>query len=387
MKKILVLVISLAMLSGFAFAGDNQSARYMRMLSRGTATDTIDAAYFNPAGTAFLEKGFHIQADVQSVYLDYSHEVGGTTYESKKFIPFVPAAYLGYNAGDWAAFFSYNIPEGGGSINYEDGNIVFLSVPPAGGGPIVGSLEAGQAVHQFSIGGSYKFLDMISVAALGTMSYATESLDATITSSNGDALNGTAVVKSAGTGFGGTFGVYARPIDGFDVSVTVVTSQKFDMEISESSGTAATAAAMETFASTETEIPWKIKAGVSYTFPFGLVVPIDFKYNMYKSLDDALIDSWSSSIAFRYWVNEDLEVSFGTSYSTDNVEDVDSYYPLDPELTSLTLAAGFGWEVIDNLMVDVGCLYPVYFSEETTGGTVKYEKTVVDAAIGLTYQF
>jgi hypothetical protein len=105
------LVIALAMLSGFAFASDNQSANYVRMLSRETATDAIDIAYNNPAGTAFLEPGFHVQANSQTIYLNYSHTsvVTSTEYASKKWIPIVPTGYFGYNGGDWAGFFSFTI--------------------------------------------------------------------------------------------------------------------------------------------------------------------------------------------------------------------------------------------------------------------------------------
>ena len=114
MKKIIVLVIALALLSGVAFAGDNQSAKYIRMLSREAATDSMDAAYFNPAGTAFLTPGFYIEADVQTVILNYSHVAPTTNeYEMQQWIPIVPAAYLGYAGGNWTAFAYYNIPEGG----------------------------------------------------------------------------------------------------------------------------------------------------------------------------------------------------------------------------------------------------------------------------------
>ncbi len=119
MKKIIVMVIVLAIIGGAAFAGDNQSAKYIRMLSREAATDSIDIAYFNPAGTAFLQEGFHVQLNGQTVWLNYSHDFGGTTYEMKNWVPFVPAAYLGYNGGKWAVFFHYNIPEGGGSLDYD----------------------------------------------------------------------------------------------------------------------------------------------------------------------------------------------------------------------------------------------------------------------------
>ena len=43
MKKIIVMVIVLAIIGGATFAGDNQSAKYIRMLAREAGTDSIDA--------------------------------------------------------------------------------------------------------------------------------------------------------------------------------------------------------------------------------------------------------------------------------------------------------------------------------------------------------
>ena len=138
MKKIIVMVIVLAIIGGAAFASDNQSANYVRMLSRETATDAIDIAYNNPAGTVYLDNGFHVQFNSQTVYLNYSHtsELSSTDYASKKWIPIIPTGYLGYVGDNWAGFFSFTIPEGGGSINFEDGS--FLT-DAFGGGSIAGS--------------------------------------------------------------------------------------------------------------------------------------------------------------------------------------------------------------------------------------------------------
>ncbi|MCG8686665.1 MAG: hypothetical protein MI892_17430, partial [Desulfobacterales bacterium] len=128
MKKIIVLAVALALLGGVAFAADNLSPRYLRMLSRESATDTIDIAYFNPAGTAFLEKGFHIQVNYQGAYLNYAHTLAGNEYASKTIVPFIPSGYLGYNGGQWAVFFGYNIPAGGGALTFEDGNYIFAAI-------------------------------------------------------------------------------------------------------------------------------------------------------------------------------------------------------------------------------------------------------------------
>ncbi len=386
MKKIIVMVIVLAIIGGAAFAGDNQSAKYIRMLSREAATDSIDIAYFNPAGTAFLQEGFHVQLNGQTVWLNYSHDFGGTTYEMKNWVPFVPAAYLGYNGGKWAVFFHYNIPEGGGSLDYDSVAIAF-DTPVVG--VAFGSLEATSATHALSLGGSYRFNDIVSVGVRGEMSIGSDKFDTTITSDTiGNALVGTASLTTGGIGFGGAFGLHVRPAEGLNISATIETSQKIEMEEKESSGTTATLNLLNNAAPSNVDRPWKIRTGLSYAFPFGLEIPVSFKYNFWEAVNSATLkNSWSTALGLRYWVTEGLEISVGGSYSTGNVQEaqLDTSF-LNPELDGFTIAGGIGWEIFENFDLDIGLLYPIYFEADGANYT-NMKKQVFDLGLGVGYVF
>jgi len=74
MKKALVLLMALAvvMVSVNVFAGgaiqnSNLSAEYIRTLNRQAATDSADAAIYNPAGMALLQNGLYINVSNQFV--------------------------------------------------------------------------------------------------------------------------------------------------------------------------------------------------------------------------------------------------------------------------------------------------------------------------------
>ena len=54
MKKMFYVILALLVIGTTVFASDNQSAIWVRTLCREAVTDNIDAAYLNPAGTAFL---------------------------------------------------------------------------------------------------------------------------------------------------------------------------------------------------------------------------------------------------------------------------------------------------------------------------------------------
>ena len=74
----LSLFASLFMLSTFTFAGGlltntNQSAQFIRMMSRNASYD-IDAVYFNPAGVIKLEDGWHFALYSQTIFQDRNVE-------------------------------------------------------------------------------------------------------------------------------------------------------------------------------------------------------------------------------------------------------------------------------------------------------------------------
>ena len=373
------------MLSGFAFASDNQSAAYVRMLSREAATDSIDIAYFNPAGTAFLEEGFHVQVNNQFVYLKYAHtsSISSNDYESANLVPLFPTAFFGYNGGDWAGFASFTIPAGGGSLNFKDGAYLLDS---SGGG----SIEASSAYYSISMGGAYKIADMISVSAHGSLIIGDDKMTVGLTATGGEAE-----AKAKGIGFGGVFGINYRPMDELNLGITVESGQKIEMEyksVTDNDGGVTSGLLSGFFTEGEkydADRPWRVRVGAEYTTPFGLIVPVSFKYDFYKALDDALRNSWAASMAFRYPLTDAMEVSLAGSYDIDEVPDVEDYDPLNAELSSITVAGGVGWEVIDNLKLDVGMLYPIYFSDEASGagGFTKMSKQVINVAVGVGYQF
>ncbi len=376
MKKLLILVIALAIISG-AFASDNQSAAYVRMLSRETATDAIDIAYFNPAGTAFLPEGFHVQLNNQTVYLNYSHTslISSNDYASQVWIPFFPTAFLGYNGGQWATFASFTIPEGGGTVNYADGS----SVLDAFGG---GTIEASSAFYSISLGGSYRFGDTLGISAQGSLVLGDESTELFVGAPGSS--------KASGVGYSVAFGAHYNPIDPLKFSVTVESGQKIDMEYTEVTGVAAGFFTQGDVVNADS--PWRIRAGASYAFGFGLEIPVSFKYDFYKAMDSNLRNSWSASMAGRYWITDTFELSIGASYDIDEYENLSDWgmmQMLDPPLSSVTIAGGIGWEIIDNLKLDIGALYPFYFAEAGGAviGSIDLNKQVINMAIGIGYVF
>ena len=129
MKKLKVFS-ALLILSNFVFAGglltnSNQSAQYIRMMSRNASLD-IDAVYYNPAGLIKLEDGWHFAFSSQTIFQDKSVNCGypllnDPDYLGKVAVPVFPDAYAVYKKNKWAFSVGFGPNAGGGSAEFDRG--------------------------------------------------------------------------------------------------------------------------------------------------------------------------------------------------------------------------------------------------------------------------
>ena len=147
MKKVyLSLMLGMNVLMGFAVglvSNTNMSPAYLRMPAREGMID-IDGVYYNPAGTAFLENGFHIHLSIQSAFQERKNTVTfapfalnkaylgdpgySRVFNGKTVAPVIPNVYFAYNWDRWNLQASFNIVGGGGKCKFNDGLGVFESV-------------------------------------------------------------------------------------------------------------------------------------------------------------------------------------------------------------------------------------------------------------------
>jgi long-chain fatty acid transport protein len=129
MKKLIVLA-ALLMLTPHVFAGGlltntNQSAQFIRMMSRNASLD-IDAVYFNPAGLVELRDGWHFAAYSQTIFQKKPVDskfglLNDGFYEGVVNVPVFPTAFAVYKMDDWAFSLGIGPNAGGGSATYERG--------------------------------------------------------------------------------------------------------------------------------------------------------------------------------------------------------------------------------------------------------------------------
>jgi len=130
MKKIAFLISGAFLLMNTAFAGgiltnSNQSAQFVRMLSRNASID-LDAVYFNPAGLTQLKNGFYFGLHNQSIFQNRTINsefplLNNHDYKGEVSAPAFPTAFAVYKLDNWAFSAGFGPNGGGGSAKYGTG--------------------------------------------------------------------------------------------------------------------------------------------------------------------------------------------------------------------------------------------------------------------------
>ncbi len=186
MKKLVLSATALLFLVNLALAGgiltnSNQSAQFVRMLSRNASTD-LDAVYFNPAGLVKMEDGFYLAFHNQSIFQTKTVNnlfpmLNDATYIGDVAAPVFPSFFANYKKDKFALSFGFGPNGGGGSAEYKTGLPSFevpISQLPAGlnqlGIPVTGYsadlyFKGTSVFWGFQFNASYKVSEIFSASA------------------------------------------------------------------------------------------------------------------------------------------------------------------------------------------------------------------------------
>jgi long-chain fatty acid transport protein len=191
MKKIVTsLAVALAATSAFAgglLTTTSQNAHYLRFFSQ-DADINLTSLYANPAGQAFLNKGWHISAsamtamqsrNINSTLPLFAKNADGLTkvdgsrdYEGDAFAPIIPSFDVAYVQDKWSVSAHFGVVAGGGTCEFENGLGVLEGVAAemaykngASAYSLDSYLKGKQNYFGFQIGATYKILDNLSAYA------------------------------------------------------------------------------------------------------------------------------------------------------------------------------------------------------------------------------
>lgn len=187
--------------AGGLLTNTNQNINFLRNPARDGAIG-IDGVYYNPAGVAFLDQGFHLSLNIQNAHqtrtitstnpvfaLGEKNDGNVTkTFGGKADAPILPSVQAAYNKDKWSFQFNFAITGGGGKCEFENGLGSFESVvgtiasqlEPLGvkGYDVDGYMQGRQYYYGFTLGAAYKVTDKLSVYGGARLLYGSASYKA-----------------------------------------------------------------------------------------------------------------------------------------------------------------------------------------------------------------
>lgn len=425
--KLLLLFGIVFIFSTGAFAGNIdilgiRSAEYLMELSRNAVTDNADGVTYNPAGLAFMEDGIHLNFGAQYIGKDYTitGTLLGTTEEielsTNKATPFIPNFYAVYKTGNIAAFGGFNIPAGGGSVDYQEGLFIMpllqTALVQAQYGPThiamlnQGSME-GTSFYMRGIGGvSYAFNDKFSGAlaaryTAGHRNYKGQGsftvIDLTTGQPVGEGFAELDVDREA-SGISGLFSFHYRPANNLNIAVRYETATALEFE--------STANVISTW---DAVMPFladgaKQRRDLPAVAALGIEMQINPQFRLGGSanyyfieeadqgdddgINDAYKDGWEANLSGRYQFNPAFSGAIGYSYSNYGGCDT-TYTDLEYNLNAGLLSGGINWQANSNYDFTVAA-GTTFFQEGEGAGIYSgetFDKNVFFLALGANAKF
>ena len=185
--------VTLPTFAGGILTNSNQSIAFMRQFARGAVID-VDGVYFNPAGLAFMNDGFHLSFSWQNAYQERNINSKSSLYpEGSRFFkgtasaPIIPSLYGVYKKDKLALSGFFGVVGGGGKASFDDGLPMFttgildrvgsnedikrlLSAADFQGNPasllnMLSAMDGRQFIFGLQLGASYQFADWFSAYA------------------------------------------------------------------------------------------------------------------------------------------------------------------------------------------------------------------------------
>jgi long-chain fatty acid transport protein len=381
----------------------NFSAEWVRTLNRNAATDSADAAVYNPAGVVWMGDGLYTNLSIQYAMKDYSNTFGGTEYSTDE-PDIVPSLFAVYRKGKWAGFAAFNIPCGGGSVDYKDGDVTTLGlgrqIIAASGGFFNSIKDQGLEGETYYLG--YTLGGAFIVNECTSISLGIRYIDARREFKGFATLSGLAPdttysveYEETDSGVGGIVGLNWSPIDELNIGLRYETKTSLNLETDVKEDTVPGGLVVDGSAR-ERDLPALFGAGVSYKIGPSARVEADFTYylNNGANWDDTPITSgdetekdngYDIGLAFEYTFNNQWKGSAGYMYTDVGIEP-DNMSIEAPELDCHTIGAGVEYSPISDMSLNLGVLKTFYDDAETSSG-ITLEKDVVIMAFGIQYKF
>lgn len=404
--------IALSSFAGGLLTNTNQNATFLRNPARDAAI-AIDGVYSNPAGIAFLEKGFHLSLSWQAAFQKRQitsnftpYLLGGDTDGSKYFegvskAPVIPSLQAAYVINDkWSISGQFAVGGGGGKCEFEQGLPMFeklvysnLATAAAQNNGTLKSYSLDQTLtgeqyfYSFQLGGTYKINKNVSVFAGARGVLANCSYTGAITNIKGliaiqHPIAGPMEVPAQGdnltldcsqNGFGIT------PIIGVDVNLgklNLAAKYEFRTKLNlenESTNSANVDALMPAYANgakVRSDIPGILTLGAQYSVLPSVRVAAGFHYYWDKDAKGTAIkngdNTWEALLGVEWDINKKWLVSVGAQRTQYGFKDGDMS-DLNFNINSTALCIGGAYKFNDRMKLNIGYMHSFYGEHNVEG--------------------
>ncbi len=259
MKKSLIILSLLASANAFAGSIDylaQQDAEYFAHPAM-IGKVGVSGAYYNPAGTAFLEDGLYIQLNSQTLFKNYEMQTEinkKLNHESDHPSAFVPSLQMVKKEGDRSYFLHAGAAAGGGTVKYKNGISAFEVIRqgiqdglqknyhiPATVEYLNGSTVNGTSYYiNTTFGVAQKINSKFSIAGGARLIYAMRELDGTahysldldgkVGNTPGKPVNVNIDSERTGWGVGGVFGFHYQPTEKLNIGFKYETEVELNLD-------------------------------------------------------------------------------------------------------------------------------------------------------------
>jgi long-chain fatty acid transport protein len=408
MKKVIMGFIAAAVIMPSAFAGSidylsNQSADYIRTFSRNAAEDYADAAFYNPAGTAFMKDGLSLQLNNQTILKYYSDTYNGKKYETDLPTLSLPSFWGVYKKESMSGYIGFSAIGGGGQVDYKDGIPLMAQMAPAPTTFTDGKLYVNQLYPSMTLGGSYAFNTSVSVSLGARAVYMIRKYTGEATYSVGATPVATQRLDAQETAFGvgGIVGVDIRPIEKLNVALRFETPVILDAKTKVDNGKSF--GLFKDGSKRRKDLPAVIAAGIGYTIG-GLTLTTSTDVfcigwsdqgtdsaakGLYNNGYDDDFDNFGyevSASAEYAIIPNFLKASVGYMYNKVGGNDK-TYTDFDFSLDSQSVGTGVKLAFADNIEGTLALGRIFYADGKNASKTVTYKKAAYTVALGLDYRF
>lgn len=433
MKKIVIsLAVALAATSAFAgglLTTTSQNAHYLRFFTQ-DADINLTSLYANPAGQAFLNKGWHISASAMTamqsrniqttcpLYAFNQKNAGNTTklYEGDAFAPVIPSFDVAYVQDKWSVSAHFGVVAGGGTCEFENGlgslealasDMIMTGVKNALYN-MDATLTGKQNYFGFQIGGTYKILDNLSAYAGIRGTYATCGYEGGLTNmkysvdggQNFTPASADILLDNSQTSFSVTpiLGIHYRPTKQLELAAKYEFRTKVNLKNSTTPESAAAVALLPQYADGKeirNDIPALLTVGAQYRPIENLKIAASWHYyfdksaKKYDNKQDLINGNTMEFLAGVEWKFCKWVAASASWQNT--IYDLSDAWMSDMDFTMTNHSLGLGVRIYPCklLNIDLGYMH-TFYQDRTVTTAIKsdtYSRTNDVVGIGLNFAF